>query len=182
MILRQYRSDQLPGLLYSIFPPRQTAPVVATDLSSIGQKNNKKKVTAAERIAVKTVKRAGIEGKETGEVDLVIEVLEISQEVTGSPATGECVVWSLTPTVKTIHSSANPSTASASEEREDHIQVPSPSPPPHSSLTPPLVPFLSSDHHKVFLASCSIFLQRKRRHAQLKSFEESFLSRTQHPQ
>jgi hypothetical protein len=138
MILRQYRSDQLPGLLYSIFPPRQTAPVVATDLSSIGQKNNKnKKVSAAERIAVKTVKRAGIsEGKEVGEVDLVIEVLEISQEVIGSPATGECVLWSLTPSVKTIYSPAPspdvPSTSATtsvateilhSEEIEEHIQV-----------------------------------------------------------
>lgn len=119
MILRQYRSDQLPGILYSIFPPRQTAPAVAVDLSSIGQKSNKKKATAAERIAVKTVKRAGIEVKETRDVDLVIEVLENSQEVTGSPGTGECVVWSLTPSVKTIYSSPNPS----DEDTEDQIQV-----------------------------------------------------------
>ena len=174
MILRQYRSDQLPGILYSIFPPRQAAPAVAVDLSSIGQKNNKKKATAAERIAVKTVKRAGIEVKETRDVDLVIEVLENSQEVTGSPGTGECVVWSLTPSVKTIYS---PSSNRSDEDIEDQIQVLS----SFFLLRPHTLTFTSPDHNKVLLASSSIFLQRKWRHAKFQSFEESFFSGSQHP-
>lgn len=100
MILRQYRSDQLPGLLYSIYPPHQA---ITPDLSSIGQKNNKKKAIA-ERVAMKTIKKAGIEGNECGEVDLVIQILENSLEVTGSPSPGECILWSVNPIVKTRYS------------------------------------------------------------------------------
>jgi hypothetical protein len=119
MILRQYRADQLPGLLYSIYPPRQA---VTTDLSSIGQKSNKKnKVTAADRLAIKTIKKAGIEGNENGDVQLVIQVLDLSQEVTGSPATGECILWSVAPLVKTLYSPPHSGTSAheAQEKPED---------------------------------------------------------------
>lgn len=142
IILRQYRADELPGLLYSIYPPRQ---IVATDLSAIGQKNNRKKA-AAERIATKTVKKAGIEGNECGEVDIVIQILENSQEITGSPSPGECILWSVNPLVKTLYSLME-----SQEESTELIEV----------IISFLLLYLFVDCFEIFMASDPNIFQRK---------------------
>lgn len=107
--------------MYSVYPPK-SATATTTDFSSIGQKNSKKKPNTIEKFATKTIKKSGITGNHNGEVDIVLQIIENSQERVGSNSTGELFLWSYTPDVKINYLSPSPST-SVPENTNDGTEI-----------------------------------------------------------
>lgn len=178
LLLREFRSDNLPGLIYSVYPPKQASST--TDFSSIGQKNPKKKASVLEKFAVKTIKKAGIDGNHNGEVDIVLQIIEVSQERVGSNSTGELLLWSYTPEAKTTHFQPIQNPENPNEEIES-IEV---------IIMSIIISFFFfcfllflisfSDCNKIFLATNTIIFQRKRSNAKFWSFKISLLTCLRH--